>query len=87
MLKCLYTCGMAKQKVAVSERAIFQRINRKLHQDGEMLKTSRSERVEQQVGRYYVVDIRRNFIARRDVDLIALGRELGVLKPWEAVEP
>jgi hypothetical protein len=34
---------------------------------------------------FYIVDIKRNFIARKEIDLEALARELGVLKAWEAV--
>jgi hypothetical protein len=36
-------------------------------------------------GRHYVLDWNDNVITQNDVDPEALGRELGVLKPWEEV--
>jgi len=69
----------------VTKRALFQRINRALQKDGEQLKTSRGMQAYLDVGTYYAIDISRNFISRKEVDLEALGRELGVLKPYEIV--
>ena len=72
-------------RLRITARASYQRINRKLRQDGEQLRTARSQSVEHVVGRYFIVDVCRNFIAAQHVDLEALGRELGVIKPWEEV--
>ena len=77
---------MPKPKVAISERALVQRINRKLKPENEQLRASRTPRMESSVGRYYVLDLRRNFISSQHVDPEALGRELGVLQPWEELE-
>ncbi len=80
---------MAKQrkptKMPVSERAIIQRINRKLKPDLEAVKVARSERMRLDVGQFYVIDYRMNAIIHHDVDLEQWGRDLGVLKPWEEV--
>jgi hypothetical protein len=74
-----------KAKIVVTERALFQRINRKLKEEGEQLRTARTPAVEASVERYYILDVNRNFIAHEHVEMEALGRELGVLQPWEKV--
>jgi hypothetical protein len=38
------------------------------------------------VGRYYIVDVERNFIAYQKVDPEELGRKLGVIQPWVELE-
>jgi hypothetical protein len=63
-----------KQKVAVSERALIQRINRKLKPDYEQLKARRGMSMLTNVGRYYVLDLRRNFMRSRML----------ILNPWAA---
>jgi len=73
-------------KVPVTMRALIQRINRKLAAQGEKLKTYRGGRSEVQLGRYYIIDVRRNFLVAGNQDPEGLGRELGVLKEWEKVE-
>ena len=74
---------MAKQKVIVSERALFQRISRKLSHTNQQLCTSRTPRTELDCGRFYIVDKVRNVIAFKNIDLEAQGRDLGVLAAWE----
>ena len=77
---------MAKrQKVPVTMRALIQRINRALKQDNEILKTARGERLRQGVGDYYVLDLSGNFILNKDVDPVAMARDMEVLQPWEVV--
>lgn len=73
----------ASKQVPVSRRALFARINRHLKKDGEWLRASRGERALQDLGEYYVIDISRNFVLHKDVDLEDLGRELGVLAAFE----
>ena len=70
--------------VPVTMRALVQRVNRKLKDEGEVLKAARSERVASTVGEFFTV--RRNKIATQHVDPEALGRELGVLSGWEHLE-
>jgi len=74
-----------RTKVPVSERALIQRINRKLRPDDEILKVARGARAEQDCGRYYIVDFRKNIMMTKDVDPEALARELGVLRDYEQV--
>lgn len=76
---------MTKQRVPITEKALYQRINRKLRADGEVLKRARG-RVETTLGEFYVLDIQRNFVAQHHVDLAELGRELGVMAEWESLQ-
>jgi hypothetical protein len=66
-------------------RALTQRINRKLAQDDEQLKKATGARFRQDVGEYYVLNLRLNAVMRQDVDPESLGRKLGVLRAWECV--
>jgi hypothetical protein len=78
---------MAKQRVPITEKALYQRINRKLRVDGEALKHSRADsRAWLDLGDYFTVDVRENFVTRHHVDLADLGRELGVLAEWETLQ-
>jgi len=83
---------MQKKRVKITERALIQRINRKLKQDGEKLCTARSDSTREQLGRFYVVETGQHVRPKRatsaglvhsDVDLEKLGRKLGVMQPWE----
>jgi hypothetical protein len=80
---------MAKPKVKISERAAIQRINRKLKVQDEKLCTARMFSDGQfmhentDLGRYYVIDVRRNFVVNTRVDLQGYGRELGAIAEWE----
>jgi len=73
----------ATGRVLVSKRALIQRINRRLVRDGEKLHATRGQRASLDLGEFYVIDVYRNFVAQKDVDLEELGRELKVLSPWE----
>jgi hypothetical protein len=72
-------------RVPVSERALVQRINRKLAKDDQILKKARSERVRQDMGDYYVVTFPVGGAWPTHVDVEEMGRELDVLKPWEEI--
>ena len=74
-----------REKMPVTTRAVIQRINRRLKPDLEMLKTTRGNRWRQEVGDYYVIDFTKNWIIDKHVDPEEMGRELGVLEPWEVV--
>jgi hypothetical protein len=77
---------LARQRTTapVSMRALIARINRRLKDDGALLKAARSERVASSLGQHFIV--RRNAITTQHVDPAKLGRELGVLSEWESVE-
>ena len=74
-----------EMKIPITKRALAQRINRKLATEGEKLVKARSERLALELGDYYAVDIGRNCVSRKDFELEGLGRQLGVLKPYEKV--
>ena len=72
------------RKVPITERALIQRINRKLAQDDKRLLVSKpSSRWLDTTGRHYLVDVSRNANIDYHVDIEALGRELNVLRDWE----
>jgi hypothetical protein len=91
LLTCSYTESLAKQKVAVTERALFQRVNRKLKQNDQKLLTARGFwdgphfHESPDLGRHYIIDTYRNVIVDRHVDLEKYGRELGALAKWEVL--
>jgi len=76
---------MTKERVPITEKALYQRINRKLKADDEVLKRARG-RLATTLGDYYTVDLQRNCIMLKDIDLEDYGRELGVLQPYETLE-
>jgi hypothetical protein len=73
----------AEKRVPVSERALIQRLNRKMWHDDLMIRTTRGGRAEIDLGRHYVLNWRINGIAGKDIDLEDYGREFGVLQPYE----
>jgi hypothetical protein len=86
------------QKVQISERALLQRLNRKLAEADEVLKKTRpvydvaggdTERLrpifDHNLGEFYTVNTRRNVVSATHVDLRTLAKEYGVLKAWEDV--
>ncbi len=70
----------------ISTKTLISRINRKLAPDGERLCVARGERVLQACGDYWIKDITLNALLHRDVDPVALGRELGVINETETVK-
>ena len=77
--------GSSKQaeKVPISKRALVQRINRKLAKDGGLLRGVRGGAAVDRMGEYIRIDVSRSAIVEDNVDLEALGRELGVLRAYE----
>ena len=72
----------------------MQRINRKLKKTGEELRASRSDKQAEELGNYFTVHTgtfggpqkhTSKGVCLTFVKLDKLGRELGVLKPWEEV--
>jgi hypothetical protein len=72
--------------VPVTLRALLQRINRKLGKEDERLVTARGEKARVELGDYYILNVNRNWLVSQHVDPETLGRELGVLRAWEAVK-
>jgi hypothetical protein len=69
----------------VSEQALVKRINRVLAEQDQRVRRTRGERPLRDLGRYWVQDFRRNFAVATNIDLEALGRELGCLSTGEVV--
>ena len=66
---------------------MIQRANRKLKTDADwqqVKKCSRHSRAYDTLGDYYVLDVRRNFVIDKNIDLEDFARnEWGVLAEWE----
>jgi hypothetical protein len=76
------------QYVPVTERALVQRINRalaKAGRHGHIMKKTRGMSAQLDLGRFYVLDIDRNFVVRSHVDLESLGRQLEVFHAYEVL--
>lgn len=78
------------KRIPVTERALIQRINRKLIKKNEVLKKTPPERGKEGIstvrwnyGDYYILDQTRNQVSRGHLDLESFGRELGALGEWE----
>ena len=72
----------AKTLVPITEKALYQRINRKLRSQDAVLKRARGS-AQTTLGDYFVVDFYGNFVKQHHVDIERLGRELDVLAEWE----
>jgi hypothetical protein len=73
--------------VPITERALVQRINRKLAQDSwRVLKKTRGARAIRDLGEFYVLDVNRNFVITSHVDPVAFAKKLGVLEAYEELE-
>lgn len=75
------------EKLKVSERALFARINRKIHDDDLVLRRCPATRRDHHnLGDYYLVNWRINGVAGKGIDLEDYGREVGALKEFEELE-
>jgi hypothetical protein len=74
-----------RQKVPISARGLLQRINRVTSSSHLLFKKARRLQAEE-LGQYFAVDLRSKFVAEKNVDLEKKGRQLGVLKDYEALE-
>jgi hypothetical protein len=75
--------------VPVSLRAMMQRLNRKLEEEGKALKSPRGSAERSELGDHFVIDTRRNVVVAvklTEEKLEAMARKLGVLAQWEEVE-
>jgi len=73
-------------KIPITRRALIQRLQRALKEDELILRAARNERVRQEMGDYYTIDLRTSGVMERDVDLEDIAREYGVLKDYEKLE-
>jgi hypothetical protein len=70
-----------RMAVPAAMRALIQRINRKLRQDDQRLRTERGWFSD--LGHYYILDFKHNGVVKGYVEPEALRRDLGVLKDYE----
>jgi len=75
---------VTKTRIPITARALVQRVRRALAKEGGRLLVNRGRQHLGYGGVYYVVDQNRN-VTTVDVDLETVGKELGVLHPWERV--
>lgn len=82
-----------QEPVPVAPRALVQRINRKLAEHNEKIRGTRAgTRAQIDLGEYYRLRYGRGGdepstnVIEFDVNLERLGRELGVLAPWERLD-
>jgi hypothetical protein len=73
-------------KVLVSRRALIQRLNHALAETRLLLKKTKGGRMKKQLGEYYLIDLKRNALVEKGVDMEKLGRKHGVLAAWERLE-
>jgi len=76
-------------KRIITEKALKQRIRRKLDAVGERLVTNRSPRAAMDLGQFMVIDCSTNLPRVTGLglyDLVDLGIEVGAIEPFEAVE-
>ena len=68
-----------RSKVSIGKRALVLRIRRRLLSHKQTI-------VADFHGAYRRIDLAHNVVLEEGVDLAALAKELGVLKPWEEME-
>jgi hypothetical protein len=66
--------------------ALVKRINLKLARKGQQLKKPRSQSGRSDLGDYYVLNLRDNFVVARYVKPQTLGRQLGLLAQSDTVK-
>ncbi|MDC1288005.1 hypothetical protein N8198_08970 [Gammaproteobacteria bacterium] len=70
----------------VTELAVKRRLNRRLAERGECLrKCSDNSPWLNKLGSYYIAEIDTDNVLQTDVDLEALARKEGVMKPGESI--
>ena len=76
-----------KFKVKLSERAVLARVNRALAKNDEILRICRKDsRGHLELGRFYSVDLSRDVVKSKGVDLEKWAREMKVMKPYETLD-
>ena len=70
----------------LSERAVIQRINRKLAHKNERICKSRGWRALQNLGEYHVIDCYRNALIKSHLNIEEFAKKLGVMAGHECLE-
>ncbi len=75
---------MKKEKVDVSEKVIFERIDSKLAPGRRRLRRCRRDsRSFDDLGEYYIVSTRENYIVDTHIDLETYAKDMGLLAEYE----
>ena len=74
----------ARKTVPITERALLQRINRKLVHDDQIMK--RARHLNSDLGWIYVVDRQQNAVVAAHCDIEAWGRAMDCLAAYESLE-
>jgi hypothetical protein len=70
----------------VPELSVLYRVRRRLKAEGKNLRRSaEGSSGIAELGRYYVIDAATNSVLERNIDLEALARKVGALRPSETV--
>ena len=77
---------MTQDKLKVRLDALVARINRRLVASGEVLRRCRNERDRANVGDWFALNLSRNSVSRKHVDVEDLAREVGALAEYEELE-
>ena len=76
-------------KRAISNRALIQRLNRLMPEGRRVMRSKPERRLPEKrypddVGRFFILE-GDSHVVEHHLDIEALGRRLGALKPWETV--
>jgi hypothetical protein len=66
-------------------KIIKDKVQRKLHFKGQALRRARNETMRRKWGDYFIVD-EYDRVVSKNIDLMVLAKELGVLRPGEKIE-
>jgi hypothetical protein len=74
------------KKIPIGERALLQRVNRALaDQSRKVFRCKKNSATYAQLGDFYQVDSNRKQAVETHIDLVAIAKKLGCLKPWESL--
>ncbi|MCK6490047.1 MAG: hypothetical protein L6R48_17300 [Planctomycetes bacterium] len=74
-------------KKPLTLRALLARLNRALAKEEMVLRACRADsKWHDELGDYYLVNLRSNDISAKRVDPLDLAKEKGVIKPFEKLE-
>jgi hypothetical protein len=72
------------KKIPITESALIKRLNRHLAKQDQQLRKGRPP-FNSDLGEFYIVDLRNNFVSSSNHDLENLGRQEGALAEYEVV--
>jgi hypothetical protein len=73
-------------KAPITERALLQRVNRALADEGKAVSRPRGKpRADGPgpLGAFFMVDVKKKDVVQRNVDLVKLAKKLGAIKDYE----